>query len=271
MIKLRNNLSLIFFIPLVRPQGQRAMHQYSARHSASGKRNEALKNRKRKATHMMKFKAIILAGILCSLASGVTIADEPKLGFFITSVGLGQGANLGGLAGADAHCAALAAAVGSVDRTWRAYLSTQADGAGIKQGESARDRIGSGPWYNAMGELIATDLDQLHQAPNISQKTALNEHGGIINGREKYPNQHDILTGSKLDGTHFPPLEEGDYKSDYTCQNWTGSKLGRAQLGHHDAKGNVTSWVESHTSKGCSEGGLASTGGAGLFYCFAVD
>lgn len=192
-------------------------------------------------------------------------AGDHSMGFFVTSVGMGNGANLGGLAGADAHCAKLATAAGSKGRTWRAYLSTQEKG---KRGISARDRIGNGPWYNANGELIASDLDQLHISPNIVKRTAVDENGNKINGRDDKPNQHDMLTGSKADGTAYFPWEKGDK----TCSNWTSSDKGSATVGHHDRHGGGnTSWNAAHNSRGCSADNLKSTGGNGYFYCFAAD
>jgi hypothetical protein len=192
-------------------------------------------------------------------------AAEPDMGFFVTSKGMGDGANLGGLEGADAHCAALAGAAGSTGRTWRAYLSTQVDGA---RGISARDRIGSGPWYNANGELIASDLDDLHISPNLVKRTAVDENGNRIKGRGDKPNEHDILTGSKADGTAYFPWEEGDK----TCASWTSNSDGSATVGHHDRHGGGnTSWNAAHNSRGCSQENLQGTGGAGFFYCFAAD
>ena len=166
----------------------------------------------------------------------------------------------------DAHCAKLAAAAGSEGRTWRAYLSTYHKD---KRGISARDRIGKGPWHNAKGVLIAEDLDQLHIMPNIVKRTALDENGNIVKGRGDKPNEHDILTGSKMDGTAYFPWEEGDH----TCSNWTSNADdGSAQVGHHDRHGggNV-SWNSAHGSRGCSQEKLKSTGGAGFLYCFAAD
>ncbi len=159
----------------------------------------------------------------------------------------------------------MAEAAGTQGRTWRAYLSTQVEGA---RGISARDRIGSGPWYNARGELIAVDLDQLHISPNIVKRTALDEKGGQVKGRGDKPNQHDILTGSKNDGTAYFPWEKGDH----TCNNWSSSGEGSAQVGHHERHGSGnTSWNSAHGSRGCSQANLESTGGAGFFYCFAAD
>lgn len=198
---------------------------------------------------------------------GTTLAADHPMGFFITSVGIGQGGNLGGLAGGDAHCTKLAEAAGSTGRTWRAYLSTQTQEQD-KRGISARDRIGAGPWYNAKGELIASDLDQLHLNANIVKRTALDENGNQVKGRGDKPNQHDILTGSKDDGTAYFPWEEGDH----TCSNWTSSGEGSGQVGHHDRHGGGnTSWNSAHGSRGCSQENLTGTGGAGLLYCFAAD
>ncbi|MBL4758479.1 MAG: hypothetical protein JKY32_12850 [Rhizobiales bacterium] len=210
-------------------------------------------------------KAIACAGIASLLLAPSAIGADHPMGFFITSVGMGQGANLGGLEGADAYCTSLAEASGTSGRTWRAYLSTQEDG---RRGVSARDRIGLGPWYNANAELIASDIDQLHLNPNIVLRTAVDENGNRVNGRGDSPNRHDILTGSMADGTAYFPWQEGDH----TCNNWTSSGEGTAQLGHHDRHGGGnTSWNSAHASRGCSQDNLASTGGAGLLYCFAAD
>ena len=211
------------------------------------------------------FKTLALAGIVAVIGFPAVAAGEQPMGFFVTSVGMGNGANLGGLAGADAYCTKLAEAAGSKGRTWRAYLSTHFE---KKRGISARDRIGNGPWYNANGELIAVDLDQLHISPNIVKRTALDENGNRVNGRGDKPNRHDILTGSKNDGTAYFPWEKGDH----TCGNWTSSDKGSAQIGHHDRHGGGNiSWTSAHATRGCSQKGLASTGGAGLLYCFAAD
>jgi hypothetical protein len=199
------------------------------------------------------------------MSSPLMAAEDHPMGFFITSVGMGQGANLGGLDGADAYCTKLAEAAGKAGRTWRAYLSTQAEG---KRGISARNRIGSGPWYNARGELIASDLDELHLNPNIVMRTALDENGNRVKGRGDKPNEHDILTGSMADGTAYFPSE----KNDRTCSNWTSSGEGSASVGHHDRHGGGnTSWNSAHNSRGCSQENLQATGGAGLLYCFAAD
>ncbi len=188
---------------------------------------------------------------------------SPQMSFFITSVGSGNGANLGGLAGADAHCQTLAKAAGVGNKEWRAYLSTQSANA-----VSAKDRIGSGPWFNAKGVQIAASVADLHSDKNnLTKETQLTEKGTVVNGRGDTPNQHDILTGSNLDGT-APPAG-----TDATCSNWTSSGEGSAFVGHHDRQGggaNATSWNNAHPSKGCSQANLVATGGNGYFYCFAA-
>ncbi len=187
--------------------------------------------------------------------------------FFVTSRGTGNGANLGGLSGADAHCQMLAEAEGSGDHTWRAYLSTSA--ADGRPAVNARDRIGRGPWYNSAGELIAMNVDELHGEMNrIDRDMALTERVEPVNGVGDTPNLHDILTGSRPDGTAFPASD------DLTCRNWMSSGDGRAQVGHHDRRGlaeGVNSWNSVHASQGCSPPALEATGGGGLFYCFAID
>ena len=200
-------------------------------------------------------------------------AQQSNLSFFITSVGPGKGADLGGLEGADRHCQVLAQTVGAGGGTWRAYLSTQASGGG--QAVNARDRIGRGPWQNAKGEVIAQNVDDLHSANNkISKQAGLNEKGEVVNGRGDTPNRHDILTGSQPDGQAFPA---GD---DRTCRNWASSTQGAAMVGHHDRQGlrddePSKSWNSSHPSRGpdggCSQADLRSTGGDGLFYCFIAN
>jgi hypothetical protein len=192
---------------------------------------------------------------------------SPQMSFFLTSVGPGNGANLGGLSGADQHCQRLAASVGSTGKTWRAYLSTAA--ADGKPGVNAKDRIGSGPWVNAKGVKVADNVAQLHSdANNLTKETVLSEKGEVVNGRGDTPNRHDILTGSQMDGT----LVTGE--GDHTCANWTSTAAdGSAQVGHHDRQGggaNPTSWNSSHASRGCSQENLRGTGGDGLFYCFAA-
>lgn len=199
-------------------------------------------------------------------------AQQSEMTFFVTSVGLGKGGDLGGLDGADRHCQALAQAAGAGGRTWRAYLSTQAEGGAAAV--NARDRIGRGPWRNVKGVVIAKDVDELHGTNNLTKETALSEKGAVINGRGDTPNRHDILTGSQADGRAFP---SGD---DRTCRNWTSSAQGSAMVGHHDRTGTNPppadkSWNTSHPSRGpdggCSQADLRSTGGDGLLYCFAVN
>ena len=212
-------------------------------------------------------------GVAASIAmlalgfAGSAQAQEPGMSFFITSAGSGKGADLGGLAGADRHCQSLAEAAGSKGKTWRAYLSTTGSG-----GVNARDRIGNGPWYSAQGRLIARDVAELHEGVNnINRMIAVNEKGGVVHGRADSPNQHDMLTGSMPDG------RASKAAGDTTCGNWTKSSGdGSALLGHHDRHGlqenePSRSWNSSHGSKGCSQQNLVSTGGAGLYYCFAAD
>ncbi len=217
--------------------------------------------------------AVATAGFLIS--SSVLSAND-KMSFFITSDGNGDGANFGGLEGADAHCTALAQKAGS-SKTWAAYLSTsmiidRSSGSPVvTNGISARDRIGSGPWHNANGELIANSVDELHSdKANINLKTGLDENGNPIKGRGAKPNEHDILTGSDSNG-HFSTAG-----GDTTCGNWTSNGEGSAIVGHHDRVGlndsrNMVSWNSSHGSAGCGEADLPKTGGAGLLYCFATD
>lgn len=196
--------------------------------------------------------ALIFAGI-----SGAMAQDAPKMSFFITSAGSGDGANLGGLEGADAICQKLAEGAGSEGMTWKAYLSAT--------GVNAKDRIGAGPWHNAKGVLIANNVEELHAEANpINKETGLTEAGNPVNGRGDEPNQHDILTGTKADGT----LAEGQ-----TCDDWTSNGEGSAMLGHHDRQGpetlpTGTSWNAAHPSRGCGQEALIGTGGNGYFYCF---
>ena len=187
--------------------------------------------------------------------------------FFVTSRGRGKGGDLGGLAGADAHCQALADAEKAGDHTWHAYLSTIA--TGNAPAVNARDRIGKGPWYNAEGTLIAASLEQLHSGEtHVNKEHAVTERLDPVNGLGDNPNMHDILTGSRPNGTSF----EG--REDLTCGNWTSSGAGRAQVGHHDRMGQgegADSWNSAHSSRGCRQNDLQSTGGAGLFYCFGIN
>lgn len=224
-----------------------------------------------------------LAGVLLFGATGAfaqqaaaPAAPPPPLGFFVTSTGLGKGADLGGLAGADAHCQKLAASVGAGNRTWRAYLSTQASGG--QAAVNARDRIGKGPWANAKGAIIANSVAHLHGdtvelgqlGSNLHRTTALTEKGNPIKGVGETPNEHDVITGSKPDGTAYTDA------ADHTCKNYTSSGEGSVRVGHSDrtnrgATGGNVSWNSTHDSRGCSQENLVSTGGAGYFYCFAAD
>ena len=210
-----------------------------------------------------------LAACLALFCTVPAQAQQAKMSFFVTSVGPGNGADLGGLAGADKHCQELAASMGAGGKTWHAYLSTQGAGA-----VNARDRIGKGPWMNAKGMIVAKDVAELHGANNLTKQTALSEKGEIINGRGDKPNRHDILTGAQPDGTAFPP------DKDMTCKNYTSSTQGSVMVGHHDRKGlndsaPMLSWNSSHPSRGpdggCSQADLRSTGGDGLLYCFAIN
>jgi hypothetical protein len=203
----------------------------------------------------------------------VASAQQAQMTFFVTSAGPGKGGDLGGLDGADKHCATLAQAAGVTGKTWRAYLSTQAEGG--KPAINARDRIGAGPWTNAKGVVIAKSVADLHSAANnLTKATALSEKGEPISGRGDRPNRHDILTGSQADGTAFAAGE------DQTCRNWTSSTQGAAMVGHHDRIGlsdddASKSWNTSHPSRGpdggCSQADLKTTGGDGLLYCFAAN
>ena len=216
---------------------------------------------------MHKRLIVALATVCISAGSLAQTGISNKMSFFMTSAGSGKGADLGGLAGADKICQSLAQSVGAGKRTWHAYLSTSA--ANGSPAVNARDRIGRGPWYNAKGVLIAKDVDQLHRDNNLNKQTALTERGEVVNGRGDKPNKHDMLTGSDSYGMAFPG------SGDTTCGNWTKSGEGSAQVGHHDRQGlidkpNHHSWVHAHPSRGCSQDALKSSGGDGLFYCFAV-
>lgn len=214
----------------------------------------------------MKYRIqfLAIAGLLAT--AGFTNAQDADMNFFLTSKGPGDGASLGGLEGADAHCQMLAESVGAGGKTWRAYLSTTGGDAPV----NARDRIGDGPWVNAKGVQIATDLDDLHSENSKAGKEgSLSEKGEPINGRGDDPNRHDILTGSDLMGNAFTDGE------DHSCADWTSnSSDGSAEVGHHDRQGggaNPTSWNSAHPSRGCGQADLQGTGGDGLFYCFAID
>jgi len=210
----------------------------------------------------------VLTAAIAALASTQAWSQEahPDMSFFITSEGPGNGADLGGLEGADEHCTQLAEAVGAGDKTWRAYLSTTAS-----EGEpavNARDRIGEGPWHNAMGVVVAESVEDLHSEDNnLGKETSLSEKGEQINGRGDTPNMHDIITGSQADGTVSA--------AGNTCGNWTSSASdGSTEVGHHDRQGggaDPTSWNAAHGSRGCGQADLQGTGGNGLFYCFAID
>ena len=213
---------------------------------------------------MYRIPCLLAATALFALGSSLALAQSApqanQMSFFITSAGPGNGANLGGLAGADQHCQALAKAAGAGNRTWHAYLSAGA--SGTQPAVNARDRIGMGPWFNAKGVRIAQSVDDLHSDKNnLTRETQLTEKGDN-------PPRHDILTGSQLDGRAYPA------GSDRSCQNWTSSATGSGRLGHYDRQGggeNPTSWNSAHDSKGCSQDNLRSTGGDGLFYCFATN
>jgi hypothetical protein len=220
-------------------------------------------------------KAGTVAALAAALLSGayVTYAGQQMpMSFFVTSAGIGKGGDLGGLQGADAHCQMLAAAAGSSGKTWRAYLSTQARPG--QPAVNARDRIGTGPWYNAKGQPIAMNQAELHgdtlemaqRGSNLFKQSALTERGQLVPGAGDPGNVHDLLTGSQLDGRAYTD------NMDRTCNNWTSSGMGSAQAGHSDRTGGGnTSWNSSHASRGCSQADLQATGGAGLFYCFAIN
>ena len=213
-------------------------------------------------------KVISLFATTIVLVAAPAAAQSPQMSFFITSAGPGNGADLGGLAGADAHCTALARAVGATQFTWRAYLSATATES--SPAVNARDRIGPGPWHNHAGVLIARDVDELHGPDaKLGKETSLTERGQQVNGRGDSPNMHDILTGSTMEG------RASTADGDTTCGNWTSSGAdGSALVGHHDRVGggqNPTSWNSAHGSRGCGQSNLQGTGGNGLFYCFGTS
>jgi hypothetical protein len=222
-----------------------------------------------KITTGLSLAALLVAAESEGQAGGAARQQQP-MGFFITSAGPGDGANLGGLAGADAHCQRLAQAAGAGARTWRAYLSASAGGG--QAPVSARDRIGNGPWYNAKGVLIAWNVSELHgdvqhDRNSINKEFALNEQGLPVNGRGDTPNQHDILTGSDSHGRTMVGSA-----ATTTCNNWTSNASGNAIVGHHDRSGGGnSSWNAAHSSRGCGQSDLVASGGAGLFYCFAAN
>ena len=216
-------------------------------------------------------RSAIAAAALAAIGLTATLQAQQgaaNMSFFVTSVGSGKGADLGGLAGADQHCQTLAKAAGAGNRTWRAYLSASA--AAGSAAVNARDRIGSGPWVNAKGVQVARNVDELHGENNLTKATALTEKGETVNGSGDTPNMHDILTGSQPDGRAIA----GD--QDTTCGNWTKSGPGAAQVGHHDRRGlrddaPSKSWNASHASRACDQDSLKATGGNGYFYCFAAN
>ena len=216
---------------------------------------------------------LVAAGLLTLSGCAMLQSDADKgMSFFITSAGPGKGGDLGGLEGADKHYRSLATAAGAGNRTWRAYLSTQGSALNDPKVIHARDRIGNGPWYNAKGERIAKNVEDLHSAGNkLTKQTALDEKGQLVNGRTEKPNKHDILTGSRPDGTAFP----GARFPDMTCGNWTKSSGGAAMTGHHDRAGPIdhpwaVSWNSAHPTLGCAQEEVRPTGGDGLLYCFAA-
>jgi hypothetical protein len=213
--------------------------------------------------------SLIASAALLSLGLSGSAPAQNNMSFFVTSVGSGKGADLGGLAGADAHCQQLAQAAGAGGKTWRAYLSTSTNAANPSATVNARDRIGNGPWQNAKGAVIATSVADLHSANNkIGRATVMDEKGQPIKLRGETPNHHDMLTGSDLEGKAFAG------NLNLTCNNWTSSTFGSAMLGHADREGlndsvYQKSWVSSHMSRSCTQPDLVATGGNGLFYCFA--
>lgn len=219
---------------------------------------------------VIRVVASACSALVLSASTATPTTAEP-MSFFLTSEGSGNGANLGGLAGADAHCARLAAAAGAAEsaagRAWHAYLSATAMGGA--SAVNARDRIGAGPWYNAKGVMVAADVEALHSDANgLGKEASLNERGMVVNGRGDTPNMHDILTGSLPDGRLATDT------LDTTCSNWTSTgATGSAMLGHHDLQGGgirPNSWNSAHPSRGCGQANLQATGGNGLFYCFAI-
>lgn len=211
------------------------------------------------------FAGAVVVGTLAFAAAAPAAQNDTSMSFFITSTGPGKGGDLGGLAGADRHCQALAAAAGQGTKTWRAYLSAKP--AGNQPAVNAKDRIGGGPWYNAKGVRVAQNVADLHsEQTGLGKANSLNEKGGVVNGRGDTPNTHDMLTGSNLDGTLYTGGTDG------TCNNWTSSTTGNARVGHHDRQGggqNPTSWNSAHDSAACSPEANAPQGNVGLFYCFA--
>jgi hypothetical protein len=215
---------------------------------------------------MARLNMTILASAALLALAGAAQAQQSSMTFFVTSAGPGKGADLGGLAGADAHCQKLAETAGAGGKTWKAYLSSNTPATG--EAVNARDRIGKGPWQNAKGAVIAKNVDDLHTNPNINKETLLDEKGERIKVRGDTPNMHDILTGSDMQGRAFPG------NMNLTCNNWTSSQDGVAMLGHGDREGIADTVYQhspfsAHLSRNCSQPGLVATGGNGLFYCFA--
>jgi hypothetical protein len=219
----------------------------------------------------MRSSILASAALLALVLSGTAQAQQANMTFFVTSEGSGKGGDLGGLAGADAHCQTLATAAGAVGKTWHAYLSSSTNASNPGATVNARDRIGKGPWQNAKGVVIATSVEDLHSEGNkISKESGLTEKGTIVNGVGDTPNQHDMLTGSGMEGKALPD------NVNLTCNNWTSSQYGSAIVGHVDRKGNADtifqhSWNSAHMSRGCTQPDLIATGGNGLFYCFAAN
>jgi len=225
---------------------------------------------------MLNIRTLGAISVAFCMSNSIAVSADQSMSFFITSVGVGNGGNLGGLEGADAHCSNLAKAAGSEKTDWRAYLSTtpkfdrSVSPIKVTPGINARDRIGNGPWHNAKGDLIAKNIDDLHTNSTINKKTGLDENGNVVNGRGDKPNRHDILTGSDTLGQYSTA------GGDTTCANWTSDFEGSAIVGHHDRVGlndswNMLSWNSSHGSRGCDQDDLRKSGGDGLFYCFSAD
>jgi hypothetical protein len=228
-----------------------------------------LSNKGEAMTTKLKFATLASVALLSLAGAGALQAQQNNMSFFVTSVGSGKGGDLGGLAGADAHCQALAQAAGAGNKTWHAYLSSSAN-PNNGQATNARDRIGNGPWQNAKGVVIAKDVNDLHTNPNINKETLLDEKGNRIKVRGDTPNMHDMLTGSDMQGRAFPA------NLNLTCNNWTSSTFGSAMLGHGDREGIADTVYQhspfaAHMSRDCTQPGLVATGGNGLFYCFAAQ
>jgi hypothetical protein len=220
-------------------------------------------------TTKLKFATLASVALLSLAGAGVLQAQQNNMSFFVTSAGSGKGGDLGGIAGADAHCQALAQAAGAGNKTWHAYLSSSTN-PNNGQATNARDRIGNGPWQNAKGAVIAKDVSDLHTNPNINKETLLDEKGNRIKVRGDTPNMHDMMTGSDMQGRAFPA------NLNLTCNNWTSSTFGSAMLGHGDREGIADTVYQhspfaAHMSRDCTQAGLIATGGNGLFYCFAAQ